>query len=142
MIKKGNNNMWQKVILISLIGLLAASCSAVPNASASSSASGYQMISVADLRDLLDKEEEFTLVNVHIPLEGNIPGTDAMIPYDEIENYLDQLPEKDAKIVLYCQSGSMSRTASQTLLGLGYTNVIDLEDGYIAWKAAGLPFGE
>ena len=87
--------------------------------------------------------EEFTLVNVHIPLEGNIPGTDAMIPFDEIEHHLDELPaDKDAQIVLYCRSGSMSRTATQTLIGLGYTNVFDLEGGYNAWVANDLPFEE
>ena len=97
------------------------------------------MISVTELQDLMNKEE-FTLVNVHIPLEGNIAGTDAMIPYDEIENHLDQLSaDKNAKIVVYCRSGSMSRVAMQTLIDLGYTNVFDLENGYNAWLAYGLP---
>jgi rhodanese-related sulfurtransferase len=134
--------MRKKAILISSIGMLIASCSALPVSGASDSTSGYQMISVADLRDLMDSEE-FTLVNVHIPHEGNIPGTDAAIPFDEIEHHLDLLPaEKDAKIVLYCRSGSMSRTASQKLVELGYTNVFDLEGGYNAWVANKLPFEE
>lgn len=125
-----------------MIGILVTSCSVIPGFSESPSTSGYQMISIANLRDMMDSEE-FTFVNVHIPLEGNIPGTDAEIPFDEVENYLDQLPEdKDAKIVLYCRSGSMSNTASQTLVDLGYRNVFDLEGGYNAWVANGLPFEE
>ena len=100
------------------------------------------MITVSELQELMDSEE-FTFVNVHIPLEGNISNTDAEIPFDEIENYLDLLPEdKDEKIVIYCRSGSMGDTASKTLVDLGYTNVSNLEGGYNAWNANGLPFEE
>ena len=131
-----------KAILVSSIGILIASCSVLPGFGESSSTSGYHMISVAGLQELMGSED-FTLVNVHIPLEGNIPGTDVTIPYDEIEHYVDLLPpEKDAKIVLYCRSGPMSRTASQKLVDLGYTNVYDLEAGYNAWVANNLPFEE
>jgi len=136
------NYWWQRILLIFSVGLFAISCVAVPNISTPSISPSNQMISVTELQDLMNKEE-FTLVNVHIPLEGNIAGTDAMIPYDEIENHLDQLPaDKNAKIVIYCLSGSMSRVAMQTLIHLGYTNVFDLENGYNAWVAHGLPLKE
>ena len=139
---KGKNNMLKKAIQIVLIGFLLTSCAAFPEISASSSDSENQMINVTELQDLIETED-FTFVNVHIPLEGNIPGTDVQIPFDEIEDFQELLPEdKDERIVLYCRSGSMSNTASQTLVGLGYTNVLDLEGGYNAWVAAGLPFEE
>jgi rhodanese-related sulfurtransferase len=139
---KGRSKMHKKVMQLTIIGFLLASCAAVPGGSILSGNTGYQIISVSDLEDLMDSED-FTFVNVHIPLEGNIPGTDAEIPFNEVENYLDRLPEdKDEKIVLYCRSGSMSSEASQTLVDLGYTNVFDLEGGYNAWVASGLPFEE
>jgi len=104
--------------------------------------SGYKMISVEELDNLMN-EEEITLINVHIPLEGNIPETDLMIPFNDIENYKDQLPQsKYEKIVIYCRSGGMGDTASETLVKLGYANVWNLDGGYNVWRAVGLPFEE
>jgi len=134
--------MVKRIALFILTGLLLTSCTAFSSLSILSKPAGYAMITVAELQELMDTEE-FTFVNVHIPLEGNISYTDAEIPFDEIENYLDLLPEdKDEKIVIYCRSGSMGDTASQTLVDLGYTDVSNLEGGYNAWNANGLPFEE
>jgi rhodanese-related sulfurtransferase len=99
-------------------------------------ADGYADISVQQAAELLDKED-VTLVNTHIPYEGELPGTDLFIPYDEIADYQDQLPDKDAPIVLYCRSGSMSTSAAKDLAELGYTNVLEVDGGFNAWKAAG-----
>ena len=127
-------------LLVLALVILLASC-ASPSQSASGLPSTYQMISVAELQALRESSEDFLFVNVHIPLEGNIPGTDFTVPYNEIENNLSLFPaDKDAKIVLYCRSDSMGNEAAQKLADNGFTNVYNLEDGYIAWKAYGLPF--
>jgi rhodanese-related sulfurtransferase len=78
-----------------------------------------------------------TLVNVHVPYEGEIPQTDLFIPFDEIQDHLSQLPTRDAPIVLYCRSGSMSTTAAKALVNAGYTNVMELDGGFNAWKTQG-----
>ena len=99
----------------------------------------YTDVSVEGLAMLME-EEEFPLVNVHIPYEGEIEGTDLFIPYNEIEQNLEQLPaDKDGRVVLYCRSGSMSAQASRTLVELGYTDVWNLDGGMIAWENSGRP---
>ena len=134
--------MLQKISVLLMVGLVLTSCAILPGPSAESDSKEYEMITVQDLNNLKETEG-FTLINVHIPLEGNIAETDAEISFNDVESYLNLLPaDKDAKIVLYCRSGGMGNTASQTLVDLGYTDVSNLEGGYNAWKAAGLPFEE
>lgn len=99
----------------------------------------YRDIMVPELQVML-ADKDFPLINVHIPFGGNIPDTDESIPFNEIQDNLDQLPaDKDATIVLYCRTGPMSERAATTLVGLGYTNVYSLVGGFAAWSSAGLP---
>ena len=100
---------------------------------------GFSDISVAELSTMLESKD-FLFVNTHIPYEGEIAGTDAFIPYDELEQYADQLPaDKGSKIVLYCRSGRMSEIAAIALVQQGYTQVYEVDGGMIAWEEAGLP---
>lgn len=100
----------------------------------------YTDISVSELQTMMESKD-FVLINTHIPEEGDIVGTDAFVPFNEIEANLGLLPEdKDAKIVLYCRSGNMSTSAAEELVAMGYTNVYELDGGFNAWRAEGLPF--
>lgn len=83
---------------------------------------------------------QITLINVHVPYEGELPGTDAFIAFDRIERQRDRLPqEKAAAIAVYCMSGRMSVVAVRKLRDLGYTNVTELRGGMVAWQRAGFP---
>jgi rhodanese-related sulfurtransferase len=98
----------------------------------------YIDVSVAELQAMLENKD-FTFVNVHIPFEGDIAGTDLSIAYNEIEQNLQKLPaDKGAKLVLYCRSDRMSSIAAETLVSLGYTDVWNLDGGMVAWEQAGL----
>ena len=103
------------------------------------------VIGILDVYELENRlqEEDIFLVNVHIPFEGNITGTDLFVPYNEIAGNLSLFPnDRDQKIVVYCKVGAMGVEAAQTLLDLGYTNVWNLTGGYEAWKEAGFAFLE
>lgn len=81
-----------------------------------------------------------TVVNVHVPDEGAIPGTNLTIPYDRIEQEAGRLPaDRSAPIALYCISGRMSDIAARKLASLGYTRLYNLKGGMLAWEQAGLP---
>lgn len=82
--------------------------------------------------------KDFTFVNVKTPYIGEIDGTDLYIPYDQLTARTSQLPQaKNAKILVYCRSGAESAQAAQALLGLGYTNVLNLDGGMNAWQSSG-----
>jgi rhodanese-related sulfurtransferase len=134
--------------LLTLTILLIAGCGAAnapgeaPSAPADifslpKNADGYIDISIDQLKPAL-ANKDFTMINVHIPYEGEFPQTDVFIPYNEIEANVSQLPaDKEARIVLYCRSGRMSTEAAPVLVKLGYTNVVEVDGGMQAWQAAG-----
>ena len=132
-----------------LAELMAAAGMATPAAAAGSEAAGrdvavagggsYVDVSPAELAAMLPGKT-FPLVDVHVPYEGEIEGTDLFIPFDQIEQHLDELPsDTGARIVLYCRTGRMSAIAAETLVKRGYTDVWNLAGGMVAWEEAGYP---
>lgn len=77
-------------------------------------------------------------IDVHVPFEGKIAGTDLMIPYTDIAVQASKLPaDHHTELAIYCRSGVMSAIAAKTLASLGYTDVVELRGGMHAWVAAG-----
>lgn len=77
-------------------------------------------------------------INVHVPFEGTLPGTDLAIPFDQIESQQARLPsDRATPVAIYCMSGTMSAEAARALEGLGFTDVVDLEGGMLAWQQSG-----
>ena len=84
------------------------------------------------------EEDDITLVNVHVPYEGEIADTDAFIPYNDIASQMEALPrDKQAPIVLYCRTGRMSIEAADYLAEQGYTNLFNLDGGFVQYQADG-----
>ncbi len=108
--------------------------------SAAPSTGVYQTLTIGQFADILANQgEEYTIINVHIPYEGEIEGTDAHVPYNDLDALTAALPEKGAPIVLYCRSDRMSEIAARALLDQGYTQVWDVPGGMIAWQESGRP---
>jgi rhodanese-related sulfurtransferase len=72
--------------------------------------------------------------------QGMIPTTQH-IPRGFLEMRIEKaVPNREAPVVVYCQSGTRSVFAARTLTELGYTNVRSLTGGFTGWKTKGLPF--
>jgi rhodanese-related sulfurtransferase len=50
-----------------------------------------------------------------------------------------QVPDKSARMVLYCGGGYRSALAADALQNMGYSDVISLDGGWRAWQQAGMP---
>ena len=75
------------------------------------------------------------LLDVRTPEEyrsGHIPGA-IVIPNETIgTEEIPQLPDKDQLIMVYCRSGNRSKQASDKLVKLGYTNIVEF-GGINSW---------
>ncbi len=101
------------------------------------SSRGYRDAPPGEFKQLIEDPAAFVL-DVHIPEQAHIEGTDAFIPFDEIQKNLDRLPQdKGRPIAVYCRSGRMSADAAKELAAMGYTNVTNLVGGVKAWTEAG-----
>ncbi len=99
----------------------------------------YVNVTPQELQSMLS-DDDFLVVNVYAGDMGEIEDTDLFIPYDQIAGRVGELPsQRDSEIVLYCRSGGSSAIAATTLVGLGYTDVWNLDGGMIAWEEAGYP---
>lgn len=95
---------------------------------------GFESVNAVEFAELAKNKDAF-LLDVHIPEQSHVPNTDAFIPFNELKENTDQLPQdKDTQILVYCRSGSMSREAAYELSQMGYTNIIDLAGGINAYK--------
>ena len=100
-------------------------------------AHSYLNVSVDQFVEMLEKKD-FTLINTHIPYEGELPGTDLLIPFNEIEQHRVKLPDDTTtRIVVYCKAGPMGDIAADKLVQMGYTHVIHFKDGMNGWEKAG-----
>lgn len=96
-------------------------------------------ISIADLHDILTAgTKDFLLINVHVPDQGEITGTDTHISYQDnaaLTAYIG--PDLHTKVVVYCMSNYMSMIAGEALVGQGYTAIRYLDGGMSGWQGAG-----
>jgi rhodanese-related sulfurtransferase len=81
-----------------------------------------EAINLLDVREL-EERNEFHIGGVFLPL-GNIMA----MQIDEIEEL------KNEEVICYCRSGKRSMQAAMMLETMGFTNVVNLEGGMMAWQ--------
>lgn len=96
----------------------------------------FTKLSVDEFASEIGRPESF-LVNVHVPYEGEISGTDALIPFDRIAGDARLPADSEARVLVYCRTGRMSAIAAATLNAEGFTDVVELRGGTAAWTASG-----
>lgn len=96
-------------------------------------------IEVTELKQKLDRQDDFIFIDVREPYEYEEFNLGArLIPLGEFLTVADQLTEdKDAEIVIYCRSGNRSGMAKAVLQQMGYSNVRNVLGGVLAWQAQG-----
>ena len=93
-----------------------------------SSSSGYRQISMDEAVKMMRDEKDYMILDARRPdefAEGHIPGA-INVPNEEIGTAeIAELPDKSQLILVYCRSGRRSKEASEKLVKLGYTNIVE-----------------
>ena len=95
-------------------------------------------ITVEKAHEMLEEEpEEIILLDVRTEeeyKERHIPDA-VNIPLSELESRIGELDKyKSKKIIVYCKTGSRSRTASEILVQHGFEHVYNMLGGIEEWK--------
>jgi rhodanese-related sulfurtransferase len=97
---------------------------------------------IAEVKARLDRGERFHFVDVREDHEFAVDRAKGAqhIGRGVLERDIETLiPDPAAPIVLYCGGGYRSALAADNLQKMGYTNVISMDGGIRAWRAAGYP---
>ena len=99
-------------------------------------------VSLEEVRRRLDAREPYVYVDVREKDEwrqGFVPGA-VHVPRGFLEMQAEsKLPDRNARIVVYCAGGVRSAFAAKTLSELGYQHVESANPGFVRWKDLGYP---
>jgi len=91
-------------------------------------------ISVEELKAKIDAKDKFVLLDVREPYEydiAKIPGS-KLIPLGELHSRMSELDSAD-DIVIHCKVGGRSAKALRQLQKAGFSKLLNVEGGIIAW---------
>src|SRR5207248_706810 len=92
-------------------------------------------ITVGELKEMIDRGDDFLLVDVREPAEYEIvriPGS-VLIPKGDIPAQLSTLP-LDKPVILHCKTGVRSAEALATLKSAGFSSSKHVQGGVVAWQ--------
>lgn len=92
-------------------------------------------VTVQELKEMMDKNAEFQLIDVREPHEYEICNLGGeLIPQGEIPQAVSRI-SKDKQVILQCRSGARSGNMVQWLeKNHGFTNLYNLKGGILAWS--------
>ena len=139
--------LWVGLLIVTLLLMLSinlASCASAPAAvveAPPAAESAAALPSEISVDEAYQKYQQGTfLLDVRTPEEWDefhAPDT-TLIPLDELEMRLDELPEGE-EIVVVCRSGNRSQVGRDILLANGFDQTTSMAGGLKAWRAAGYP---
>jgi len=95
---------------------------------------GVPQITVKEFKARRDAGDDLFLLDVREPYEyqiAQIGGT--LIPQNDVPQRLAEIP-RDREIVVQCRSGARSQRIAEFLKQSGYTRVVNLAGGILAWS--------
>src|SRR5437867_38360 len=95
----------------------------------------YRDVQPAEALALWERTPGLFVLDVRTPAEfasGHIPEAH-LIPVDELEDRLRELPSRDTPMLVHCAAGGRSTAACQTLGLHGYTRLLNLVGGLHTW---------
>jgi rhodanese-related sulfurtransferase len=122
----------KKLIPILLSALIFTGCAGTSN----NQTNTYRQITMDEAVVMMAQETGYIILDVRRPDEfaaGHIPNA-INVPNETIgTDEIPELPNKDQLIMVYCRSGRRSKEASEKLVKLGYTNIVEF-GGILDWK--------
>ena len=122
----------KKLIPILLSALMFTGCAATNN----SQTNTYRQIAMDEAVDMMAQETVYIILDVRRPDEfaaGHIPNAINVANETIGTAEIPELPDKDQLIMVYCRSGRRSKEASEKLVKLGYTNIVEF-GGILDWE--------
>jgi sulfur-carrier protein adenylyltransferase/sulfurtransferase len=95
---------------------------------------GVPQLSVKELKKRIDAGEDVFILDVREPYEYQIAQIGGkLIPQNDVPQRLSEIP-RDREIVVQCRSGARSQRIAELLKQSGYTQVVNLAGGILAWS--------
>ena len=128
---KGNEELKKikRLLPVILSALLLTACNAPGNSL------GYKQITMSEAVKMMEREKNYVILDVRRADEyadGHIPGAINVANEEIGTEEIPELPDKSQLILVYCRSGRRSKEASEKLVKLGYTNIVEF-GGILDW---------
>jgi metal-sulfur cluster biosynthetic enzyme/rhodanese-related sulfurtransferase len=96
----------------------------------------YEDVDAAEALRRWERGEGLVVLDVRTPAEfaeGHIPDA-RLVPLDQLERRLDELPPHDAALLVTCAAGGRSAAACRLLAERGWTRLANLAGGMLRWS--------